>query len=50
MLGLPENDPVMFVFGAMATGSIDKADHPYVRIKDPINISLWVASVKWINR
>lgn len=27
---LPVNEPVMFVFGAMATGSIQMKDHPYM--------------------
>lgn len=29
---LPDDVPIVLVFGAMATGSIDKKDHPYVSI------------------
>ena len=28
--GLPDNAPLVLIFGAMATGSISVADHPYV--------------------
>lgn len=28
--GLPDDAPIVLVFGAMATGSIDIKDHPYV--------------------
>ena len=27
---IPDDVPIVFVFGAMASGSIDIADHPYV--------------------
>ncbi len=27
---LPDNSPIVLLFGAMATGSVDVADHPYV--------------------
>ena len=30
--GLPDDAPIVLVFGAMAAGSISQDDHPYVRI------------------
>ena len=36
---LPEDSPVVLVIGAMASGSIDPNDHPYVETTDMVSIS-----------
>lgn len=36
---LPVNQPLVFVVGAMATGSIKMEDHPYVRTVFVLNIN-----------
>ena len=36
---LPDDAPIVLVIGAMASGSIDPADHPYVETEDMVSIS-----------
>ena len=42
---LPTDQPIMIVFGAMAAGSIDIKDHPYV-IKKKIILHIYIKNVQ----
>ena len=46
---LPDNKPIVFIFGAMATGSINANEHPYVT--DMVSLSEYpLSGVTAINR
>jgi rRNA small subunit pseudouridine methyltransferase Nep1 len=38
---IPDDAPIVLIFGAMATGSIEMADHPYVSMPFYINIHFY---------